>query len=124
MDERPADTLGEDIGRLRSKAGYTLRKFATDYLGISAAHLSDIEHNRRRPSKELLEKIAASLKHVGATYESLDRLNSRLEPEIQRWVYDEPAARQLLRKVKESGQDPRDVLRKLEQVLKEKDRGR
>lgn len=124
MDDRPADTLGEEIGRLRAKAGYTLRKFATDYLSVSAAHLSDIEHNRRRPSKELIEKIAKHLKHVGATYEALDRLNSRLEPEIQRWVYDEPAARQLLRKVKESGQDPRDVLRKLEQVLKEKDRGR
>jgi len=124
MDDRPADTLGEEIGRLRAKAGYTLRKFATDYLAVSAAHLSDIEHNRRRPSKELIEKIAKHLKHVGATYEALDRLNSRLEPEIQRWVYDEPAARQLLRKVKDSGQDPRDVLRKLERVLKEKDRDR
>ena len=124
MDDRPADTLGEEIGRLRAKAGYTLRKFATDYLKVSAAHLSDIEHNRRRPSKELLEKVVKHLKHVGATYDGLDRLNSRLEPEIQRWVYDEPAARQLLRTVKDSGQDPRDVLRKLEQVLKDKDRGR
>src|SRR5262249_11876703 len=118
MSERAADTLGEEVGRLRTKAGYTLRKFATDYLNVSAAHLSDIEHNRRRPSKELLEKIVNHLKHVGATYESLDRLNTRLEPEIQRWVSEQPAARQLLRKVKESGQDPRDVLRKLEQVLK------
>ena len=98
MNEHPSETLGEEIGRLRAKAGYTLRKFATDYLKVSAAHLSDIEHNRRRPSKDLLETIVTNLKHVGATYESLDRLNSRLEPEIQRWVYDQPAARQLLRR--------------------------
>jgi len=107
-----------EIQRLRMKAEITLRKFAAQ-LGVSAAHLSDIERDKRRPSKELLERIAQKLKSVGASYEALDRLTTRLEQDLQRWMSETPAARQLLRQVYES-KDPREMLRELEKQVKDK----
>ena len=115
-------TLGEEIRRRRLEAGITLRKFAVK-VGISAAHLSDVEHDRRRPSEEVLKRIAAELKR--GTYEALDLLMPRLEPEMQEWVAETPEVRQMLRAVRESGRDPREVLRDIQQMLKrQKGKGR
>jgi transcriptional regulator with XRE-family HTH domain len=110
-------TLGDTIRRNRLKAGITLRKFARE-VGISAAHLSDVEHNRRRPSQEVLRRVAAGLAPVGVTYPALDRLMPRLEPEMQQWVGETPEVRQMLRAVRESGRNPREVLRDIERMLK------
>ncbi|HXB53790.1 MAG TPA: helix-turn-helix transcriptional regulator [Vicinamibacteria bacterium] len=110
-------TLGNEIRRFRLKSGITLRKFALK-AGISAAHLSDIEHDRRHPSAEALARIAAALKHVGVTYQALDRLLPRLEPEIQEWVAETPEVRHMLRAVRESRRNPREVLRDIEEMLK------
>lgn len=117
MNDTPADTLGLEIYRLRTKAGIGLRPFAA-LIKVSPAHVSDIEHNRRRPSEDVLREIVKALKHVGATYEGLDKLNSRLDRDIQAWVADNPAIRQMLREVKQSGRDPREVLRLLEEDAK------
>jgi transcriptional regulator with XRE-family HTH domain len=68
-------TLGSEIKRLRTEAKITLRKFA-DTIGISPAHQSDIEHDRRRPSQDVLKRIAKALRSVGATYETLDLLST------------------------------------------------
>src|SRR5262245_14392127 len=111
--ETTAATLGAEIQRLRTKAGLTLRRFAQQ-VRASAAHISDIERDKRRPSKELLQRIADHLQSAGASYEDLDKLNTRLEPDLQRWVSETPVARQLLRRVYESRRDPRDILRDLE----------
>lgn len=117
-------TLGEEIRRRRLEAGITLRKFAVK-VGISAAHLSDVEHDRRRPSEEVLKRIAAELKRGGVTYEALDLLMPRLEPEMQEWVAETPEVRQMLRAVRESGRDPREVLREIQLMLKrQKSKGR
>ncbi len=112
-----AETLGGEIKRLRIEADIPLRRFA-ERIGISAAHQSDIEHDRRRPSPDLLRRIVAALAHVGATYENLDRLDTRLDPDIQEWASDTPGVRQILRVVRDSGQDPRDILRDIEQLVK------
>ena len=108
--------LGREIKHLRLKAEMTLREFARR-LGISPAHQSDIEHGRRRPSLELLRKIAEELRAVGGDYDSLVRLDTRIEPEISEWVGRTPAARQMLRKVRDSKKDPEDILRALEKIL-------
>ncbi len=101
-----------------------MRKFALK-AGISAAHLSDIEHNRRRPSAEALARIAAELRHVGVTYPALDRLMPRLEPEMQEWVAATPEVRQMLRAVRASKRNPQDVLRDIQEMLKgQKGKGR
>src|SRR5262245_39593726 len=113
MSDKPADTLGLEILRLRTRAGITLRSFA-EKIGVSAPYVSDIEHDRRRPSDDVLRRIAKELKSVGATYEELDKLNSRLDRDIQAWVADNPSVRQMLRQVKQSGRDPKDILKQLE----------
>lgn len=117
---KPA-TLGSELQRYRLAAGVTLRRFA-EKLEISAAHQSDIEHDRRRPSRPLLERMVAELRHVGADLDALSRLDTRLEPDVQEWVTDNPAARQMLRAVRNSGQDPNAILRKLEELLKSEER--
>jgi transcriptional regulator with XRE-family HTH domain len=111
-------TLGSELQRFRMAAGFTLRRFA-EKLEISAAHQSDIEHDRRRPSRPLLERMVGQLHHVGADLDSLSRLDTRLEPDVQEWVTDNPAARQMLRAVRNSGQNPNEILRKLEELLKQ-----
>ena len=121
----PAQTLGQEIQRLRTSARITLRRFA-ERIDVSAAYVSDIEHDRRRPSDDVLRRIAKELRSAGATFEELDKLNSRLDPDIVRWVSSTPTVRQMLREVKNSGRDPAEVLRQLEDQAKQlkKDRRR
>jgi transcriptional regulator with XRE-family HTH domain len=109
-------TLGTEIRRLRMLGGTTLRKFAQG-IGVSAPHLSDIEHDRRRPSKEVLQRIARGLQPVGATHDSLERLDARFESDLQEWASHTPEVRMMLRVVKESGRPVAEVLRELEHML-------
>jgi transcriptional regulator with XRE-family HTH domain len=116
-----ATTLGGEIRRLRTRAGATLRGMAR-LVQVSAPHLSDIERDRRRPSKALLAKLVAELQSAGATIAGLDRLDARFEKDLQEWAAATPEVRRLLRKVKESGRPVSDVLTDLERTLKESGR--
>src|SRR2546422_2688753 len=100
-------SLGSEIARLRTKAGFTLRKFA-ERLDISPAHQSDIEHDRRKPSRDLLQRIARELEDAGATYEALTHLDTRLDPEIQKMVTEMPEARAMLRALVEGARKAKD----------------
>ena len=115
--------LGEEIRRLRLRAGFTLRGLAAD-LDVSAAHLSDIEHNRRRPSEKLLRKIAARLRNVGATYESLEQLLSGIDVKTREWAASTPGARALLRRLLESDRDPQEIHRALEKLIGPRRKGK
>lgn len=108
--------LGEEIRRLRLLADYTLRGLAAD-LDVSAAHLSDIEHNRRRPSEKLLRKITEKLRKVGATYESLEKLISGIDHKTREWAATTPGARALLRRLLEADRDPQQIQKALEKLL-------
>jgi transcriptional regulator with XRE-family HTH domain len=108
--------LGSEIRRLRKEAGLTLRGLA-EALTVSAAHLSDIEHNRRRPSQDLLRKIAHALRKVGGTLESLEHLATGLDPDTREWVASTPGVRKLLRALKQSGRHPLDLLPALEKAV-------
>src|SRR5258708_33938598 len=101
-------TLGDEIRRFRLKSGITLRKFALK-AGISAAHLSDIEHNRGRPSAEALARIAAELRHVGVTYPALARLMPPLGPQMPEWVAATAEVRQMARAGRAPNRKPPDV---------------
>lgn len=94
----------------------TLRGLAAR-LGISAAHLSDIEHNRRRPSEKLLQKIARELGGGGTTFASLELLVTGLDRETREWAAATPGARAVLRRVLEYGQGPEAVLRALDEAF-------
>jgi len=102
-------SLGQEIRGLRKEAGITLRGLAAT-VEVSAAHLSDIEHNRRRPSDDLLRRIAHALRKTGATFESLDHLATGLDPDIREWAASTPGVRKLLRTLKQSGQHPLAIL--------------
>ena len=108
-DMKAATHLGPEIRRLRLLAGSTLRGLAAR-VEVSPAHLSDIEHDRRRPSEKLLRRIAHQLRGVGATFEALDLLITGIDPKTREWAAATPGARALLRTVLESGQDPREIL--------------
>jgi transcriptional regulator with XRE-family HTH domain len=107
-------TLGGELRRLRT--GTTLRSLARS-VDVSAPHLSDIERDRRRPSKALLTKLVGQLHSAGATYAGLDRLDARFESDLQEWAAATPEVRRLLRQIKESGRSVSEVLAELEQLL-------
>lgn len=57
--KRPtAAGLTKSIREFRKERGLSLRQAALE-LKISAAHLSDIENQKRRPSAKVLKRIAA-----------------------------------------------------------------
>ena len=108
--------LGQEIRRLRLAAELTLRGLARQ-LRVSAAHLSDIEHDRRRPSDVLLRKIAHELQDVGASFEFFDHLVTGLDPETREWVASTPGVRKLLRKVREGGSHVHEILPAIEKAV-------
>lgn len=108
--------LGQEVRRRRLETGITLRGLALK-LGISAAHLSDIEHNRRRPSETLLQKIAGELRGVGTTFASLELLVTGLDRETREWAAATPGARAVLRRVLESGRSPDEIVRALDKAF-------
>lgn len=109
-------TLGREIRRLRTLFGTSLRGFAQS-VGVSAPHLSDIERDRRRPSRDLLEVIARALQPVGATHAGLDRLDARFESDLQEWAAETPEVRILLRRIKDSGRPVPEILKLVEKLL-------
>jgi len=111
------ESLGQAIRRLRLAADITLRGFA-EVIEISAAHQSDIEHGRRMPSDDVLRRTAAALKRVGATYDSLRALDSRLGDDVQAMVQRNPRVAQLLRQVTDSRRTPDEVLKELQEFLR------
>lgn len=114
----PKETLGQAIRRLRLSAAYGLREFAIQ-IELSAAYLSDIEHDRRVPTEDVLRSITKELaKRVPVTYDDLRSLSTRLETEVQRMVQQHPEVGQLLREVKQSGRPARDVIRELQDHLR------
>ncbi|HET9253253.1 MAG TPA: helix-turn-helix domain-containing protein [Candidatus Eisenbacteria bacterium] len=100
--------LGHEVRRLRLQAAIPLRGLAAR-LGISPAHLSDIEHSRRRPSEQLLRKIASELCDVGASFEALELLVTGADPETREWLGSTPGVRALLRTIIESGRSPQEI---------------
>ncbi len=111
--------LGTEIRRLRLEAGLTLRGLAAQ-VEVSGAHLSDVERDRRRPSEQLLRRIAHELRGVGATFALLEGLVTGIDSRTREWADATPGARALLRSVLTSGQNPREILRALEIVKQRK----
>ncbi|MGE5690727.1 MAG: tetratricopeptide repeat protein [Pseudomonadota bacterium] len=67
MDERPEETVGERLRRLRRERGLSQRELASP--GVSYAYISRIEAGTRQPSVKALRKLARKL---GVTAEFLE----------------------------------------------------
>ena len=62
------------------------------------------------PSEDVLKRTAKALERVGATYEGLKELDTRLDRDLQKWVQKNDAARALLRESKDSGRPVAELL--------------
>ena len=111
-----ATSLSLEIRRLRAQSGYSLRGLGSR-LDVSAAHLSDIEHNRRRPSEQLLRGLAYELRGTGTTFGALEVHLTGIDAKTLKWASITPGVRMLFRRVRESGLRPRDLLPPLEKAI-------
>lgn len=109
-------SLSLEIRRLREQSGCTLRGLGAR-LGVSASHLSDIEHDRRRPSEALLRRIAHELRTTGASFEALEAHLTGIDAETLEWAAVTPGVRVLFRRLRESGRRPLELLLALESSL-------
>src|SRR2546423_11126202 len=81
-------TLGERIRELREKEDLSLREFAKQLGGLSAAFLSDIELGRRHPSDKVLAEMA---KVLGTSLEDLRTYDLRpLVEDLKRLASSNP----------------------------------
>ncbi len=109
-------TLGQRIRERRLQLHVTLREFARR-VGVSAPYVTDLEAGRRHPSPEILARIAAELELPGAELEALD---TRLSPDVRRWVETQPDVAQLLRTLKgSSGRRRSQMLRQIRRMVEE-----
>jgi transcriptional regulator with XRE-family HTH domain len=90
-------TLGGRLRELREGRDLSLREFAKQLGGVTAAHLSDIEFGRRYPSDDLLKRIARFFR---VSEEELSRLDTRPPvEELKRMAHSDPSLGLALRKL-------------------------
>jgi transcriptional regulator with XRE-family HTH domain len=106
--------LGEEIKKRRLERGVSLREFARR-VGVSAPFVTDLEAGRRHPGAEVLGRIARELDVPVAVLEDFD---SRLSPEVRRWVESEPEVGRMLRSIRSS---PRrdEMLRRIRRIVED-----
>jgi len=107
--------FGSEIRKLRLQAGLTLRGLARR-LEVSAAHLSDIERDHRRPSDTLLERIVSELRDEGAEAPVLLLLLTGLDEVTRHWVTTTPGVRALLHRCIRTGLPPADLIAILDEA--------
>lgn len=113
-------TLGSKIRALREDKDISLREFAKQLGGVSAAHISDVELGRRYPSDALLRKIAQLLT---VSVDELTKHDSRAPVEdMKRLTEIDPAFGFALRKLVEKNITAEDIL-KLTQNKPKRERG-
>lgn len=102
--------------RLRVVAKMTVRRLASE-VGISATHLCDIEHGRRAPSDQLLQRFVRKLSSAGASYEKLQLLKPVVDKDIREWYAGDYDVRLLMREAKDSEVPAGDLLRLFRSAL-------
>jgi transcriptional regulator with XRE-family HTH domain len=110
-------SLGKRIRDRRQQLQLTVRGFAQQ-IGVQPPFVTDIEADRRRPSPEVLGRIAEVLELPLAELEALD---PRITPEVKEWMDEEPRVSSLLRRLRDDP-DRDELLRQMEQVV-DRDRG-
>jgi transcriptional regulator with XRE-family HTH domain len=85
--------LGRRVRHERQDRHLSVRGFARQ-VGVSAPFVTDIEAGRRWPSPATLARIAHVL---GVPLAELEALDTRLTPELQRWIAERPRVGRLLR---------------------------
>ncbi len=108
-------TFGNRVRELREKRRISLRAFARELGGLSAAFLSDVELGRRYPSDGVLEEMARIL---DVDLEELRSYDPRPPvEEIRRLAESNPAYGVAFRKVIDSKVSPEELIKLAEQRL-------
>lgn len=91
-------TLGEQIRAAREAKGMTLRALARA-AGVSAPYMSDLEHDRRNPSKQTLDRIASAAEIDVVLLEAAIGYTRDLAD----WIRRDPSLVALLRESRRTG---------------------
>lgn len=111
-------TLGQRIRERRLQLRLTLRELARR-CEVSAPYVTDLEAGRRHPSPEILARIASELDLPVSELEALD---TRLSPDVRRWVETQPEVAQLLRTLKGSPRRRQaQMLRQIRRMVEEEE---
>ena len=105
------ESLGSHLRELREQRGLSLRKLAKK-LGISAAHLVDLEKDRRSPSPELLQRAADELDVPMADF---DQFSFALPKTVRDWADQNPVLGRALNLFTKLG-NPHETLSMLERA--------
>jgi transcriptional regulator with XRE-family HTH domain len=105
-------SLGGRIRDRRQELQLTVRGFARQ-IGVQPPFVTDIEADRRRPSPEVLARIAEVL---DLSLGELEALDPRITPEVKEWMNEEPRVSSLLRRLRDDP-DRDELLRRIEQVV-------
>jgi transcriptional regulator with XRE-family HTH domain len=112
MANNDARTLGEVLRDARVSAELTLRDLAKK-LDITASYISDIENDRRVPSEDVLERLAAEL---NLAFDDLMARAGRVGDQAERYMKQNPAAGILFRRISERRLPEEDLKKLLTQV--------
>lgn len=117
------ETFGKTLRRIRLNAQVGLRELAR-LVDKSAGYISDVEQDKvAPPSEEVIVRIAEALR---ADKNELLSSASKIDPELSRYVANEPQAADFLRRAKERGFGSEDwkKLDKLAEIVELGERGR
>jgi transcriptional regulator with XRE-family HTH domain len=105
--------LSDLIKKKRQARQMSLRDLG-QALGVTAAYIADIESNRRLPSPDLKQKLAAAL---DIPLDDLEEADNRLSPDLHDWVEERPQVVNLLRSLRTSPQSEK-LVQRLNRFLK------
>lgn len=107
-------TLGEVLRDARVGADLSLRDLAKK-LDITPSYISDIENDRRVPSEDVLQRLAAELK---LKFDELMARAGRVGDQAERYMKQNPSAGVLFRRISERRLPEEDLKKLLTQVEK------
>lgn len=110
-------SLGGLIREHRVARNWTLRRLATE-LGVTPAYVSDLEADRRLPSRELKVRLSEVL---AIAEDILAAADSRMPPELREWIEERPGLVSLLRSLRSSPESDH-LIRRLTRIMTRRSR--
>lgn len=112
----PTPNLGSFIRTKREAKKLSLRGLA-EQLDIAPAHQSDIEHGRRYPSPDVLERTAKAL---GVDLDEMKAADTRVQRELKEWLEQNPGVQTLLKDFQKSGRSGEELVAAWRKVVARK----
>ncbi|MFT3714051.1 MAG: helix-turn-helix transcriptional regulator [Archangium sp.] len=112
----PTPNLGSFIRTAREGKKLSLRALA-EIVDIAPAFQSDIEHGRRYPSPDVLERTAKAL---GVKVEEMKAADTRVQRDLKEWLQQNPGVQALLKDFQKSGRSGEELVAAWRKVLARK----